>query len=1512
MKQSLVLTWALTLTLTLTLTHGHDDGPLPYPGTYSMEETRTNLLKFYTAFDGPDWFLNTGWTEPDTDPCCRNHPLLPFDRCETWYGVLCKLVLFTNPNVPQFNTTETIVSGLFFDRNTLQGSMVDPALGEDDPNSPLCHISPSIQNLGLLYDNITGAIPTCLKDYALLNSIYFAGLNLDPAPLPVSITTFPFLNTLSLSDNKYEGPIPAAWESMKDRVSVIDVSGNTKVNGTIPHWVGDIIYLTVLSIRGTQISGTIPPALLSANNLQILDLSQCNLEGTIPDTFYVPSSLLELDLSFNNLEGTLPPSLGRATQTYAINITVTENLLSGSLDLLFLPGSRVNRLDVSANFFNGTLSPSIGNAVNMSTFSARANFLSGTIPAELCSLQKLSTLDLGENAFTHIHPDLKFYEMSSLKLLSLRDNSLCIPPSLFYLYSYNPDGSIISKSCSWKSSLSFIDISRNLFSTRCNTPHHSASDVVDAHQRQRLGSIVYTRGYSLTDLFLGLISSNIGSSSALTTCVLTLNERNNVVNNLIFSGLDLTGPLPTILLSTFNRLVQIDLSHNRLSGKLPSNSLVYPFYLPTAISYVDLSNNQLEDDIPLVWGLALVSNLRYLDLTNNPITTTSTKGVLPSFLVPDWSSKRDFSELHIFCPGITNEEHSADVLVDNAYFRWFYCRCSPQYYGRVGEHGEGCTLIPSFCTDQRSCAAQPTDISTFTNDTIPLIVQPGYWPAPSFDNVQVFIPCSLFAIEADQVACNPFGNISCLPQEADLPGVLTCGPESSICRHGSYGKFCSRCIRGYFPDVTGCQLCPDDAQSWFFYVLSYIGASFALITGLSLRSQQVSVRRSKLRALFHASPSISRFAVAYWPEAVIVVVFFTSFALTLAPYEITVPSQCFFGLISTYYVIYSLIRRSLPPNLDKDLETSRNLVADDATSGSSSSITQSLLGPAPSTGSLNSLLHAHSADPALIYPHTSGAASSSLLGASEAAAAAAAAAAAENELGKRMGGFFGDTPVRDVKHALAVAQSLFKSFLVYFQTLEAITFGIVSWDDSLELVVNMNEFVLTTQRLTCRIPDVDYSAAFLMVMYTPLLMAVLFLAIALGARTLFWFRKIRETRAAVGAVDEALRNASAIRRYRLHKRSTRISLSSAFIALFYIMYFPASRAFLSLFSCARDDIPGHTHKEDGTPLVYLLTAPYIQCYSGWTYWSMFLQGGILYVLYTFVFFYCLYRVNYLSKRNLLHSSRGSIFSILFESYRPGMATFEKWLTARRLGIAFIVSTAPITAATVPFFIACILALALFVNGWYAPFSTRLTNFIEGLSLVALIATYILTRTLLRFYSSDSSLVIEPGTEISNLRAGVFIITGLMLSTYFLVGIIPFVHLFPALRRRNFVLFRQLGLGRTHASKSKRRPLSKAASAQDPDDDDALALSKALPGGAAAIALETPATSNDDFKSTSTTSDPSSNDIPLVDSLYSEIDNLRARLAQTELLLSGAEDEYEAELDHLRSQLAQRGGPTTSM
>ncbi|KAK8707248.1 hypothetical protein V6N13_058309 [Hibiscus sabdariffa] len=424
-------------------------------------------------------------------------------------------------------------------------------------------ISPSLANLSSLLvldlskNFFHGHIPHELGSLFQLKQLSLSW-NLLQGNIPSELGSLHQLVYLDFGSNRLDGNIPASlFCNGSDSLQYIDLSNNS-LSGQIPFTskcsLGELRFLLLWSNR---LVGQVPRALSNSSKLQWLDLESNMLSGELPSDiiskmpqlqflylsyndfishdgntnlkpFFAAllnsSNFQELELAGNNLGGQIPPIIGDLS-TNLVQIHVDDNLIYGPIPPQISNLVNLTLLNLSSNLLNGSIPYELCRMEKLERVYLSNNSLSGEIPAALGNITHLGLLDLSMNKLSGSIPD-SFANLPQLRRLLLYGNQLSgtIPLSL---------GKCVN--------LEILDLSRNKLS--------------------------------------GIIP---GEVAGLRSLKLYLNLSSN----------HLHGPLP-LELSKMDMVLAIDLSSNNLSGTIPSqlgNCI--------ALEHLNLSSNSLEGELP--------------------------------------------------------------------------------------------------------------------------------------------------------------------------------------------------------------------------------------------------------------------------------------------------------------------------------------------------------------------------------------------------------------------------------------------------------------------------------------------------------------------------------------------------------------------------------------------------------------------------------------------------------------------------------------------------------------------------------------------------------------------------------------------------------------------------------------------------------------------------------------------------------------------------------------------------
>lgn len=493
---------------------------------------------------------------------------------------------------------------------------------------------PNLRILSLTNCQLTGPIDSSFGKLQLLSVIKLDGNSLN-IPFPESFANLSNLTFLSLHSCNFSGVFPQRILQIPT-LQTLRLSYNELLKGSLPEFPRNGS-LRELFLYNTNFSGGVPESIGNMARLYDIDLSQSNFSGRIPQSMVKLTQLVRLDLAYNKFSGILPP-LGKSKNlTY---IDLSNNHLSGPVPSTHFAGlDALVHIDLSFNMLNGSIPsslfalPSLQNFLlhfnhfdgvlnnfsnasssQLETLTVSSNKLYGPIPASFFYLKNLKSLSLSYNNLSGKVQIQSFQKLDKLEVLDLSHNRLSIITGrnnsstsllphvyLLYLASCNlkdfpnlrnqsklqnldlSDNQIGGKIPKWiwslgQGSLSNLNISHNLL-TSLERPYVLPKfTYLDLHSNHLTGEIpippqVYEYADYSSNNFSSSIPPNIGYH--ISSAYFFSASRNN-----------LTGIIPESICNATN-LAVLDLSYNRLNGKIPSCLL----HKSKVLKVLNLGNN---------------------------------------------------------------------------------------------------------------------------------------------------------------------------------------------------------------------------------------------------------------------------------------------------------------------------------------------------------------------------------------------------------------------------------------------------------------------------------------------------------------------------------------------------------------------------------------------------------------------------------------------------------------------------------------------------------------------------------------------------------------------------------------------------------------------------------------------------------------------------------------------------------------------------------------------------------
>ncbi|XP_068664730.1 probably inactive leucine-rich repeat receptor-like protein kinase At3g28040 [Aristolochia californica] len=551
------------------------------------------LIVFKSGLVDPTSRL-TSWNGDDESPCSWKYV-----QCDPGNGRVIQLSLDglgLSGKIGRGLEKLQHLRDLSLSRNNLSGG-ISPDLGR----------VLSLRRLDLSYNSFSGTIPDEFTNLTTIRFLDFSGNSLSGTIQEQFFAGCVSLQSVSLSGNLLEGPIPstlaqcvslgalnlsdnhlsgnpdfsnAIWSLRK--IGVLDLSKNM-FTGPVPVGIALLHSLKELHLEGNQFEGPLPADIGLCPHLVHLDLSHNMFSGVVPDSLQMLTSLSFLSLANNRLTGDFPPWIGTMSSLQLLD--VSNNELTGNLSDSLGDLRLLNSLIVSSNRLTGEVPEAVKACTGLSEIKLKGNNFNGSIPAGLFDLG-LRDIDLSANGFTGSIPAGSSQLFESLTFLDLSKNGLSgtIPPEMgLYL-------SLRYLNLSWNNLHSRLPpelgLFRNLSALDLRNSGLYGLIPDDLCEYNSL-SVLQLDGNSLS----GPIPEGIGNCSSLSLLTLSHNNLSESIPEAIswlkklkilkLEFNNLSGEIPQEL-GNSNNLLAVNVSHNRLVGQLPRGG-IFPSLDKTAL-----------------------------------------------------------------------------------------------------------------------------------------------------------------------------------------------------------------------------------------------------------------------------------------------------------------------------------------------------------------------------------------------------------------------------------------------------------------------------------------------------------------------------------------------------------------------------------------------------------------------------------------------------------------------------------------------------------------------------------------------------------------------------------------------------------------------------------------------------------------------------------------------------------------------------------------------------------------
>ncbi|KAF2912431.1 hypothetical protein DAI22_10g009800 [Oryza sativa Japonica Group] len=305
---------------------------------------------------------------------------------------------------------------------------------------PLEFRAPNLENLIISSNYITGQVPGSICESENMKHLDLSN-NLFEGEVP-HCRRMRNLRFLLLSNNSFSGKFPQWIQSFSSLV-FLDLSWNM-FYGSLPRWIGDLVTLRILHLGHNMFNGDIPVNITHLTQLQYLNLADNNISGLIPLSLShfnemtlkaVGDSIstLAFDESFDTF------SLGMKHQILKygshgvvdmVGIDLSLNRITGGIPEEITSLDRLSNLNLSWNRLSGKIPENIGSMKSIESLDLSRNYLCGEVPSSLTDLTYLSYLDLSYNNLTGKVPSGRQLDTLYLENPSMYNGNigLCGPP----------------------------------------------------------------------------------------------------------------------------------------------------------------------------------------------------------------------------------------------------------------------------------------------------------------------------------------------------------------------------------------------------------------------------------------------------------------------------------------------------------------------------------------------------------------------------------------------------------------------------------------------------------------------------------------------------------------------------------------------------------------------------------------------------------------------------------------------------------------------------------------------------------------------------------------------------------------------------------------------------------------------------------------------------------------------------------------------------------------------------
>ncbi|XP_019100794.1 PREDICTED: probable leucine-rich repeat receptor-like protein kinase At1g35710 [Camelina sativa] len=331
----------------------------------------------------------------------------------------------------------------------------------------------------------------------------------------------------------------------------LDLSKNNFISTSLPSEFGNLNKLEVLFLYSNGFLGQVPSSFSNLSMLSILDLSDNKLTGSFPPVQNL-SKLSSLDLSSNYLSGKLSPNSSLFELHHLSYLDLSYNNFSSSVPTEFGKLNKLAFLDLSTNSFLGKVPPTVSNLTGLTDLYLDQNKLTGTFPY-VQNLTKLFYIGLSYNQFTGTIPSY-LLTLPILSTLDLRENHLS-----HYIE--------VSNSSISSSSLENLHLGNNQFEGKILESISKLTNLKLLDLSFQNARYRYQIDLNLLSSLKSLVKLDFSGSSISQASLSLESYIPLTLEYLSLADCDIS-EFPNIL-KNLERLKHIDVSDNRIQGKIP-------------------------------------------------------------------------------------------------------------------------------------------------------------------------------------------------------------------------------------------------------------------------------------------------------------------------------------------------------------------------------------------------------------------------------------------------------------------------------------------------------------------------------------------------------------------------------------------------------------------------------------------------------------------------------------------------------------------------------------------------------------------------------------------------------------------------------------------------------------------------------------------------------------------------------------------------------------------------------